>query len=35
MTGQSPTTREEQLKKRFKLGNPFRLVRDMSLTGRM
>ena len=35
MTGQSPTTREEQQKKRFKLGNPFRLVRDMGLTGRM
>ena len=35
MTGQSPTTREEQPKKRFKLGNPFHLVRDMGLTGRM
>src|SRR5215469_13168497 len=35
MTGQSPTTREEQPKKRFKLGNPFHLVRDMGLTGRL
>jgi signal transduction histidine kinase len=35
MTGQSPTTRVEQPKKRSRLGNLFHLVGGMGLTGRM